>query len=119
MSHVRLSRARSPHAARAFVFLLAGAAGCGDAWLTGVQGPPRVRVTLASSEVRVGDSVAVRVEAYGPDGRLSAVPAGAAEAADTAVARVRADWVIGRRAGATWVRARKPAGVDSAPITVR
>ena len=123
MPHVRRARARSharsPHAVSALVFLLAGAGGCGDPWLTGVQGPPRVRVTLASSEVRVGDSLAVRVEAYGSDGQLSTVPAGAADVADTAVAQVRGDWVVGRRAGATWVRARTPAGVDSTPLTVR
>ena len=101
------------------MFLLAGAVGCGEPWLTGVQGPPRVGVTTSSSAVHVGDSVAVHVAAYGPDGRLSTVPAGAADVSATSVARVRGDWVVGRRAGATWVRARTPAGADSTPLTVR
>jgi hypothetical protein len=100
------------------LLLTAGGVGCSDRFVTGSYGD-RVRLTLTSSEVRAGDSVAVVVEAYDDVGRLRTLPPNPAEAADPAVARVRGRWVVGQRAGSTWIRTRIAAGADSAAITVR
>jgi hypothetical protein len=102
----------------AALLLTAGAVGCGDRFVTGIYGD-RVRLTLTSSEVRAGDSVAVMVEVYDDAGRLRTLPPNPAEAADPAVARVRGRWVVGQRAGSTWIRTRIETGADSAAITVR